>query len=120
MPKTAQDRTGRAPLAALLILLSLFLAGGTAAAGSSSQAPDARLGAGRHAAPTALLPAPNRTHPDDEVPRSGTGPFALPSAPAPVTQSLWTRPSAGFPTGVPAAAPRAPSSPYRSRAPPAS
>lgn len=117
MPSTAQDRSHRGPLAALLILLSLFLTSGTAAAGNDPR-PSARPGSSRNGAATALLPASVRTSPDDEAP--GAGPSVLPAAPAIATERLQPRRSAGFGSISRTAIPRGAGASYRARAPPAS
>jgi len=117
----AQDRVSRGPLAALLILLSLFLASGTAAAGNSQdfRAP-ARLGPSRHAAASAIVPSGTRNPLDDEPYGAGTDSAVPPSVPGAVTRRLWTRPSTEGPSAASAAIPRPPSASYRARAPPAS
>ena len=120
MPTTAQDRVSRGPLAALLILLSLFLSAGTAAASDDIRAPAARLGSSRHGASTALLPPGTRDPLDDELPGAGADPSLLPPAPGIVTERLWARPLAGARPRERGPAPRPPSASYRARAPPAS
>ena len=121
MPGTAQDRVRRGPLAALLILLSLVLAAGTAAAGSSSiESAAARLGTSRHGTATALLPPGTRNTLDDEAPGLDTGPSIPPSAPGIVTEILWAGPRGGTSSGARPAAPRPAGASYRARAPPAS
>lgn len=119
MPTTAQDRVRRGPLAALLILLSLFATSGTAAAGSDLRTP-ARLGASRHAQATAVLPSGIRNSSDDEPLGGGAGASVPPSAPGIVTERLWTRPRAETLAASSAALPRPPRAAYRARAPPAS
>ena len=117
---TAQDRVRRGPLAALLILLSLVLAAGTAAAtGGSIESAAARLGSSRHGTATALLPPGTRNALDDEAPGLDTGPSNAPSTPGIVTKRLWARPAAGTSSGAGPAAPRPASAAYRARAPPA-
>ncbi len=119
MPTTAQDRIRRGPLAALLILLSLFATSGTATAGSDLRSP-ARLGTSRHGPATAVLPSGTRNSSDDEPLGSPAGASVPPSAPDIVTERLWTRPRAETPIAEPAAPPRPRRSAYRARAPPAS
>ncbi|MFL6844297.1 MAG: hypothetical protein ACJ8ER_05390 [Allosphingosinicella sp.] len=121
MPTTAQDRVRTGPIAALLTLLSLFLAAGTvSAANTSLQPPAARLATGRHgpAAP-ALLPA-NRNASDDEASGGGSDPSLLPPGTAIVVERLWARPAAGASPAERSTLPRPPGSSYRARAPPAS
>ncbi|MEA3065936.1 MAG: hypothetical protein QOJ27_2388 [Sphingomonadales bacterium] len=120
MPTTAQDRDRRGPLAALLILLSLFLAAGTAAAGSDVRGPAARFGSNRHNASTALLPPGARNLADDEMSGAGDDPSPVPSAPGIVTERLWERPLAEVASPERGSVPRPPSASYRARAPPAS
>lgn len=120
MPVMAQDRASRGPLAALLILLSLFLASGTAAANNDIRAPATRLGPSRYANATALLPSGVRNSSDDEPAGAGAGPAVPPLAPGIVTGLLWARPSVEGPSGIWAAVPRPSTASYRARAPPAS
>jgi hypothetical protein len=118
---TAQDRASRGPLAALLILLSLLLSAGTAAAaGGDVRGPAARLGSSRHGASTALLPPGARNPLDDEISGSDGDPSLLPPGPAVVTERLWARPLAKAPSLEPGSVPVPPSASYRARAPPAS
>lgn len=119
MPTSGQDRAGGGPFAALLILLSLFLGSTTAAAGADPRGPSTRLGSGRHNVAAALLPTGTRHSIEDEEPGSDSGPSVLPSAPGIVTERLWARPAAGFPSGTGAAATPPPTASYRARAPPA-
>lgn len=121
MPTTAQDRVRRGPFGALLILLSLLLSSGTAAAaGNDLRGPLARLGPSRSGAATAVLPSGTRNPLDDEATDSGAGP-ALPSTdPRLVTERLGARPLAAAPSADSAALPRPAYSSYRARAPPAS
>lgn len=118
MPTRAQDRTGRGPFAALLILLSLFLGPAASAAGADLNNSAPRLGSSRQGPSAALLPAGTRNPFDDERPDSDSGP--LPAAPRLVTERLWTRPPAGYPSAGQAATPRPATTSYRARAPPAS
>jgi hypothetical protein len=121
VPTTAQDRDRRGPFAALLILLSLLLGAGTAAAtGYDVQPPAARLGSTRHGATTALLPPGTRNPLDDEASGPGADPSLLPSTPGIVTERLWARPRAEAPSEEWAEVPQLPSASYRPRAPPAS
>lgn len=117
---TAQDRASKGPLAALLILLSLFLGSATAASGADLQGPATRLGSSRGGPSAALLPAGTRNPLDDEVPGPDAG-SALPppTAPGIVTERLSSRPGAEFTSGKPAEAARQPAASYRARAPPA-
>lgn len=119
MPKTAQDRVSRGPLAALLILLSLLLSSGSATAGIDIRSPAARPGSSRHSPATAVLASGTRNALDDETPGAGAGPSLLPSAPGIVTERLWERPRAEAASGAWAAVPRPASAAYRARAPPA-
>ena len=120
MPKPAPDRVSKAPLAALLLLLSLFLTTGTAAAGNGIGAPATRLGSGRHGNATALLPTVTRNPLDDETSGSGGDPSLLPSRPIVVTERLWARPGAEAPSSERGAPVPPPAASYRARAPPAS
>ncbi|HET9639693.1 MAG TPA: hypothetical protein VFP12_10835 [Allosphingosinicella sp.] len=120
MPTTAQDRVSRAPLAALLVLLSLFLASGTAATANSDLRAPARLGPSRHAAASAIVPSGTRSSLDDEPAGAGPESSVPPSAPGIVTERIGTRPSAGQPSAPSAAIPRPAVASYRARAPPAS
>jgi hypothetical protein len=119
VPTTAQDQVRTGPLAALLILLSLFLAAGSGAAGDDLRAPAARLGAGRHVSSTALLPAGARNPSDDEMSGTGADPSLLPPPPGIVTERLSARPAAEPAAAEPGSIRRAPSASYRARAPPA-
>ena len=109
-----QDRHQGGPFAALLILLSLFLGSGTAAAHANALAgPAARPALGRSGAAAALLPA------DDETPATGDGPAVPPAAPSVVTRLLWAR-ALGLSPAAPAARLARPAAfSYRARAPPA-
>jgi hypothetical protein len=120
VPTTAQDRVRRGPLAALLILLSLVLTSGTAAAGYDSGGAASRLGSSRQGTTTALLPPGTRNPLDDEAPGGGPGPLLLPSEPGIVTETLPATPrsAAGSNARPSIAQPATPS--YRARAPPAS
>jgi hypothetical protein len=116
---TTQDRPVRGPVAALLILLSLVLGSGAAAATAELNGSATRLAPERHSSAAALLPAGARDDLEDEADRWGDGPSALPGRARIVTERLGARPRAGFPAAVGAAAPRPPSASYRARAPPA-
>lgn len=121
MPTRAQDRVGRGPLAALLVLLSLFLASGTSVSASDDlRAPASRLGSSRPGAAAALLPSGTRNPLDDEISGGGAGPTLLPSEPGIVTERLWARPRAEAPSAASAVVRPAAGGPYRARAPPAS
>jgi hypothetical protein len=122
VPAPAQDRIGRGPFGALLILLSLLLGSGTgaaAAAGSDLRQPTARLGASRHAAAAALVPSGIRNPLDEDSPGAGSGAAPPPPAPGLVTRALPARPAAGPLAGQDAAHPGRPAASYRARAPPA-
>ena len=119
MPKTAQDRIVGGPFAALLILLSLFLASSPAAGGTDLRSSTARPGSTRPGT-AALLASGTRTVSDDEAQGAGAGSAALPSGPAIVTETLPARPSADAPSDSRPALPRPAAASYRARAPPAS
>ena len=120
MPRTAQDRAGRGPFAALLILLSLVLGSATAAAASAdTSGPATRLAPGRQNSAAALLASGTRNPLEDEAKGAGAGPSILPCRPGIVTELLPARPRAGSPSAAPAALPRTANAPYRARAPPA-
>lgn len=119
MPMQAQDRPGRGPFAALLILLSLVLGSASAAAaGSDLRGPAARPGSSRQAS-VALLPSATRNSLDDEASGEGEGSSLPPSAPGIVTQALWARPLPEASSSASNAVPRPAHAPYRARAPPA-
>jgi hypothetical protein len=120
VPSTAQDRDRKGPVAALLILLSLFLTSGTAAANADIRAPSARLGSGRHGPSAALLLPGTRDSLDDESLGSGADPSLPPPSPAVATERLWAGPQAEFPPRTQSRAPRPATAAYRARAPPAS
>ena len=120
MPTTAQDRVRRGPFGALLILLSLFLSSGGAAASSDLHESLARLAPSRHGAATALLPSGTRNPLDDEALGTGGGSAVPASAPGLVTELLWTRPLADRPSGGRIALPPPTNASNRARAPPAS
>ncbi|HEX8449198.1 MAG TPA: hypothetical protein VF652_06365 [Allosphingosinicella sp.] len=120
MPTTAQDRTTRGPIAALLILLSLVLGSAASASAADLQGPAARLGASRGGPSTALLPAGTRNPLDDEAPGPELGSALPPPAVSgPVAEALWTRPGAGFATAKDSPPRRLAGASYRARAPPA-
>ena len=121
MPTRAQGRAGRGPFGALLILLSLLLGAGNAAAGGADlRGPAARSGASRGGAATALLPSATRNPLDDEA-AGADGASPVPArAPGLVTRILWARPPAGTIFDYPAPVPRATGASQRARAPPAS
>jgi hypothetical protein len=118
VPTRAQDRHQSGPLAALLILLSLLLGSGTAAAGPHALAgPAARPALGQSGA--FLLPPAFRSTLDDETPATGDGPAVLSGSPAVVTRLLWAR-ALGATAAAPTAARARPAAfSYRARAPPA-
>jgi hypothetical protein len=119
VPTPAQDRVRRGPLAALLILLGLVLASGTAAAAGFDLSTASRLGPSRPGQATALLPPATRNPLDEEESDPATGPSPLPSAPGVVTERLGARPRPETPSPVQAAVPHPPGASYRARAPPA-
>jgi hypothetical protein len=119
VPTTAQEKVSRAPLAALLILLSLFLSSGTAAAGADFRAP-ARLGPSRHNIAAAVLPSGSRNPLDDELSGAPADANLPPSRPVIVTERLWARPLTESRFAPWAAIPRPAGAAYRARAPPAS
>lgn len=120
MPTTAQDRVRRGPFGALLILLSLFLSSGAAAAASNDfSRPSARPGSSRHGAAIALLPSGTRNPLDDEAGGRGGGSTVPPSGPRLVTESLWARPLTDGPSVAFVSLPRPTNATYRARAPPA-
>ena len=120
MPTTAQDRTTRGPVAALLILLSLLLGSAASASPSDLRGPAARLGASRGGPSAALLPAGTRNPLDDEAPGPELG-SALPppTVSGPVTETLWTLPRAGFDSAQDVPPRSLAGASYRARAPPA-
>jgi hypothetical protein len=121
VPTTAQDRVSRGPFGALLILLSLLLSTGTAAAGGNDfHGPVPRLGSSRSSAATAVLPPGTRNPLDDEALGTGDGSAVPPSFSGLVTELLWARPLADAPSPDRAGLPGPASAPYRARAPPAS
>jgi hypothetical protein len=120
VPMTAQDRVRRGPLAALLILLGLFLTSGATFAGYDLRAPASRLGPSRQGASAALLPPATRNPLDDEASGAGADPALAASEPAIVTERLRARPVAEVPPLARSAVPQPGSAPYRARAPPAS
>lgn len=119
MPITAQDRVRRGPLAALLILLSLLLAPGTAAAGPDLRTP-ARLGPSRHGPASAVVPSGIRSSLDDERQGAGVGASVPPTAPGIVTERLPARPLAEGRSAASDPVPQPAVAAYRARAPPAS
>lgn len=118
MPGTAQDRIRRAPSAALLILLSLFLNAATsAAAGTGIRQPTPRVGSTRAVAPAAILPSALRSVLDEQ---GGTGAGSLlPPPPGIVTEALPTRPAAEARRAAGPQVPQPNKAAYRARAPPA-
>lgn len=119
MPKSAQDRIVRGPFGALLILLSLLVGSGTAAAAGFDLRQSApRLGPSRQASAVGLLPVV-RNSPDEDSSARASGGCVPPAAPGLVTQRLWTRPAAGPATLREAAPAGRLNVSYRARAPPA-
>lgn len=119
MPTAAQDRIGRGPFAALLILLSLLLGSGTAADSGFDLRQTTRLAPSRHSAAVALLQSGVRNPSDEELSGAGGDSPVPSSGPILVTQRLWARPAAepSIPDEVALRKPR--SALYRARAPPA-
>lgn len=120
MPRPAQDRIGRGPFGALLILLSLLVGSGTfAAAGFDLRQSSTRLAPSRQAATAALLPSAIRNSSDEDKSGAGADASLPPSAPGLVTRRLWTRPLDAPSTRDEAVRPRPATASYRARAPPA-
>ncbi|HEX8626234.1 MAG TPA: hypothetical protein VF782_14330 [Allosphingosinicella sp.] len=119
MADSPQDRIGKGPFGALLILLGLLLSSGTAAAAGLDLRQSApRLGSSRSAAAVALLPSGVRNPAEDDAPQAGGG-AAPPSGPGVVTRHLWERPAAGLGSRNEAPRPEPSDRSYRARAPPA-
>jgi hypothetical protein len=119
VPKAAQDRIVRGPFAALLILLSLLVGSGTAAAAGFDLRQSApRLGPSRQTASVGLLPVV-RNSPDEDSCAGASAGSVPPTAPGLVTRGLWTRPAAGHATVREAAPAKRSNASYRARAPPA-
>ena len=119
MPKPAQDRYQRGPIAALLILLGLFLGSGPAAAtGAGIAQPAARMAAGRPGQ-AALLHASARSLLDDEAPDGRDRPLLRPARPDIVTLFLSARPHSGLAEAADLVRPPPGDFLYRARAPPA-
>jgi hypothetical protein len=115
----AQTRVRTSPLAALLILLSLVLgAGGAAATAGDGLDPAARAGRDRDGAAVALFRAPDRNRLPDEGPGPDTAPFAPPRPPRIVTGLLGARPAATPEAAAPLPRPAPRTVAYRARAPP--
>jgi hypothetical protein len=118
VPKLAQDRLQRGPLAAFVILLGLLLGGGPGAATAAGVAsPAARTAFARHRPSAALLQPKLRTTLDDDA--SGAGPLVLPTGRAIVSGRVWVRPAVGFPARTSVPRPQPGAFLYRARAPPA-
>lgn len=118
MPTGSKDRVSRGPVAALLILLSLFLGSANAAAAHGPGGQESRLASSRQRTAAALPPSGIRNPAEDEPPAAG--PFLHPPRPGVVTERLAARPRADGPSASRAAIPRPSDSSYRARAPPAS
>ena len=120
MPKPAQDRMQRGPLAALLILFGLFLGSGTANATLAGiAAPAARAAPGRQGSAPDLVPSAARAATGKAM-ASGAGGPPLPAAgPEVVTQALWTGQRAAPTSALPVPRPQPGARFYRARAPPA-
>lgn len=112
--------TGSARLAALLVFLGIFLGGGTPPAqGSQGSAASARLASPRAAKPVSAL---RLTRPEqllEDGLSSDSAPLVLAAPPAVVTSSFHLRSVAEFRLARPVAQPRARTSSYLARAPPA-
>ena len=119
MPKPAQDKMTRGPFAALLILFSLLLSSGTAAAASGNPSSAARLSAGRQGATAAILQSSVRFTDEEAADGEGDWPPLLPHRPDVLTVRLWLVPAAGASAASTAHLPRTATASYRARAPPA-
>jgi hypothetical protein len=119
VPSQAQDRIVRGPFAALLILLSLLVGSGGAAAAGADIRNSARLSPSRQSASVALLPAGTRNGLEDEA-SAASGDKAVPVCEAGiVTERPWARPAADAPGGDQAPLPEPAGPSHRARAPPA-
>ncbi len=119
MPRPAQERGSRSPVAALLILLGLLLGSGGTISGFEARDGSARLGSDRHGAPASLLRTAQRApSPDDD---EGSGPGAAGPARAAdvVTVALASRPGTAAAAAPAFALAEAAPASYRARAPPA-
>jgi hypothetical protein len=118
VPTKAQDRMSGGPFGALLILLSLLIGSGTAAAAGLDLRPSGdRLAPGRASAQVALLPQDPRNASDEDA--TGAGAALPPSAPGPAGRSLWTRPAAKAAVAARISLPSPADPSNRARAPPA-
>jgi hypothetical protein len=116
----ARDKTGGGPFGALLILLSLLLGSGTAAAsGPDLRSSTTRLAPNRASATAALVPSGVRDPSGEDSSAAGAGAARPSFGPGVVTRGLWERPAAEFPGREEIALP-APADPSNwARAPPA-
>lgn len=119
MPKPAQDSVTKGPFAALLILFSLFLSSGTAAAGNGNLQSSARLSAGRQGATAAILQSSVRPSEDEAAEATGEWPPLLPPGAGIVTAGPYVTPAAGASSASTADLPRLAPASYQARAPPA-
>ncbi len=119
MPTPAQERIGRGPFGALLILLSLLVGSGGAVASSGDIRHSERLGPSRQSASAALLPSATRSAVEEEPCTAGGDPAASPSGPQVVTKRLRARPEAVPSRGHQAALSKTTGPSHRARAPPA-
>ena len=120
MPKTAQDRMQRGPIAALLILFGLFLGSGPATANVAGvAAPAARTVVGRQGLAAALSHPASRSTLHDESSDGAGGPPVLAARPDVVTQALSIGQSDRTPAALPVLLPQPGARFYRARAPPA-
>lgn len=119
-PASARDAMRRAPVAALLILLSLIAGPGpVSGAGSALRDPLTRLAPARSAAGTGVVSARPRDGGSDETSDPHAAPSLLPPGPRILVKSLSATPlpllgpkASAKPANIAAA-------PYRARAPPA-
>ncbi len=119
MATPAQERIGRGPFGALLILLSLLVGSGNAAAASADLRHSARLSPSRQSAAVALLPSAARSTAQDEACASGGDPADSPSGPRVVAERLRAGRAALPAFGHQAELPRTTGLSHRARAPPA-
>jgi hypothetical protein len=119
VPTPAQERIGRGPFGALLILLSLLVGSGSAAFAGADIRHSSRLSPSRQSASVAFLPAGIRNLVDDEASAAGGDAAPSPAEPRIVAERRWARPAADVSASrrVPLPAPAGPS--HRARAPPA-
>ncbi len=118
MATPAQERIGRGPFGALLILLSLLVGSGSAVAASADLRHSARLSPSRQSAAVALLPSAARSAVEDEACASGD-PADSPSGPRVVAERLRAGRAALPAFGHQAELPGTTGLSHRARAPPA-